>query len=419
MGGLGRWLLSVLSLAAFVVALPASSSGAPVAGTAHLSGPTSSVGSPVYASIDLGTSFAAIDGVCFDFSFQGDLLDPGDWLSLTPLNLLPSFSGGGFGNTGSTPQAERMICTPNSLGYGPYDSIFFDGAENNIEIGMSSGSVTIASLVISVIGVPGSPPPAPSAPDLTSATDSGSSSTDNVTNSPTFTFDGTAVPGAGVTIYADGNLFGATAADPGSGAWTLSAPLREGNSTYLAVLTDPAGKLISSPSAGLVVTGDVNPPTIGVWFPTGTEVDATSPAGAAVAYEVTGTDWLDPSPVAGCTPPSGATFPIGSTIMNCVATDAAGNSAYDTPTVYVRGAYEQIGDLISTVDGMSTKLVASLRDKLVPAQRFIGAAKTKQACYELDSFLKQVAHESGHFITADDAAYLIDTGARIEAVLGC
>lgn len=56
-------------------------------------------------------------------------------------------------------------------------------------------------------------------------------------------------------------------------------------------------------------------------------VNATSPAGTPVAFEVTATDNTDPNPVVECTPPSGATFPIGTTTVTCTATDASGNVA--------------------------------------------------------------------------------------------
>jgi hypothetical protein len=57
-------------------------------------------------------------------------------------------------------------------------------------------------------------------------------------------------------------------------------------------------------------------------------VEATSPAGAVVTFvRPTATDLADPNPVVTCTPPSGAVFPLGTTIVKCDAADRGGNKA--------------------------------------------------------------------------------------------
>jgi len=50
-----------------------------------------------------------------------------------------------------------------------------------------------------------------------------------------------------------------------------------------------------------------------------------SSAGAVVTYEVAVSDDRDVSPAVSCNPPSGSVFPIGTTPVRCIATDAAGN----------------------------------------------------------------------------------------------
>jgi hypothetical protein len=47
--------------------------------------------------------------------------------------------------------------------------------------------------------------------------------------------------------------------------------------------------------------------------------------GEVVSFTVTATDDLDPSPVVVCVPPSGSTFPRGTTRVVCTANDASGN----------------------------------------------------------------------------------------------
>ena len=83
----------------------------------------------------------------------------------------------------------------------------------------------------------------------------------------------------------------------------------------------------------LVVKLDTTAPTLTV--PAPLTVNATSPAGASVPYTVTATDNLDPAPGIACTPASGSTFPLGTTTVNCTATDKAGNSTSRNFTVTV------------------------------------------------------------------------------------
>jgi X-Pro dipeptidyl-peptidase len=67
-------------------------------------------------------------------------------------------------------------------------------------------------------------------------------------------------------------------------------------------------------------------------------VDATGPAGAVVEYPLpTATDDETPDPEVACDPPSGATFPVGATVVECTATDAYGNAATSAFTVTVVG----------------------------------------------------------------------------------
>ena len=70
---------------------------------------------------------------------------------------------------------------------------------------------------------------------------------------------------------------------------------------------------------------DTTSPTISL--PADKSVEATSSAGAIVTYTVTASDNADPTPTVMCKPPSGSTFPLGSTTVSCTATDASGNSA--------------------------------------------------------------------------------------------
>jgi len=53
----------------------------------------------------------------------------------------------------------------------------------------------------------------------------------------------------------------------------------------------------------------------------------SSPPGEVVTFSVTASDDRDPAPVVVCVPPSGSFFPRGTTLVDCTATDAAGNQS--------------------------------------------------------------------------------------------
>ena len=78
---------------------------------------------------------------------------------------------------------------------------------------------------------------------------------------------------------------------------------------------------------------DTTPPTLTV--PAGITAEATSPAGAAVAFVTTATDIVDGSVGVTCAPSSGSTFALGTTLVQCAASDTRGNTARDSFNVNV------------------------------------------------------------------------------------
>jgi len=78
---------------------------------------------------------------------------------------------------------------------------------------------------------------------------------------------------------------------------------------------------------------DDTPPTI--TCPADMTMGATNPDGVVVTFTATATDACDPNPTVTCTPPSGSTFPIGTTAVSCTATDASGHQASCSFTVRV------------------------------------------------------------------------------------
>ena len=74
-----------------------------------------------------------------------------------------------------------------------------------------------------------------------------------------------------------------------------------------------------------VTVQDTIPPTLNLPSDI-TDVEATGPGGAVVTFTVTATDIADSTPTVSCSPSSGSTFGLGTTIVNCSATDDSGNS---------------------------------------------------------------------------------------------
>jgi large repetitive protein len=73
-------------------------------------------------------------------------------------------------------------------------------------------------------------------------------------------------------------------------------------------------------------------------LPADITVDATSASGAVVTYTATATDSVDGTIAVTCTPLSGATFPIGTTTVQCSATNSRGFTRFGSFAVNVRGS---------------------------------------------------------------------------------
>jgi len=75
----------------------------------------------------------------------------------------------------------------------------------------------------------------------------------------------------------------------------------------------------------VTVTFDTTPPVL--TLPSDITAEATSASGAVVTFTATALDNVDGVRPVTCTPPSGSTFPLGTTTVNCTASDLSGNVA--------------------------------------------------------------------------------------------
>jgi hypothetical protein len=98
-------------------------------------------------------------------------------------------------------------------------------------------------------------------------------------------------------------------------------------------LTTATFKAVVSGAAPVVIL-DTTPPTL--HLPSDiTGVEATSGSGAVVTYTATSDDITPDHPAVTCDMPSGSTFALGTTVVNCSATDAANNTATGSFSVTV------------------------------------------------------------------------------------
>ncbi len=94
-----------------------------------------------------------------------------------------------------------------------------------------------------------------------------------------------------------------------------------GTTQVNSTATDDAGNV--SNCSFMVTVRDTTAPTIQC----PADITADCANGGVVTFDVTATDVVDPSPTVICTPPSGSTFPPGTTPVNCSASDDEGNTS--------------------------------------------------------------------------------------------
>jgi hypothetical protein len=213
--------------------------------------------------------------------------------------------------------------------------------------------------------------------------------------------------------------FAATAADLVDGAVepacspASGSTFALGSTTVDCTATDSHGNS-SSASFDVVVT-DTTAPALTV--PDAITVNATSPAGASVTYNASASDIVDGSVVASCSPASGSVFAIGTTTVSCTSTDAHGNtSPASTFTVRVKGAAEQLADVVQAVVALNLKH-SPAGDLAKVAQTL--ERSTAQGCRDLARFVDRLSGSLGRDLTPAQRAWLTGELARIANVIGC
>ena len=109
---------------------------------------------------------------------------------------------------------------------------------------------------------------------------------------------------------------------PGANASNYTFTVNCGDEGAFSVIVSNQWGTATSGNATLVV--DTQVPF--VFCPGNMSVNSTGPGGAIVNYTVMASDNCTANPVVNCNPPSGGNFPNGTTTVNCLAMDLAGNT---------------------------------------------------------------------------------------------
>ena len=119
---------------------------------------------------------------------------------------------------------------------------------------------------------------------------------------------------------------------PVSGAVSQTVSTEGGNQSATGMCQDLAGNLASDTQSGINI--DKTAPSLSL--PADMIVEATSLSGAVVNYSASASDNLDAAPGFNCAPASGNIFVIGTTMVNCTATDHADNTSFGNFNITVQ-----------------------------------------------------------------------------------
>lgn len=148
-------------------------------------------------------------------------------------------------------------------------------------------------------------------------------------------------------------------------------------------------------------------------------LNATSPQGAIAAFAPAASDNCTVADLV-CVPASGSILPVGDTLITCTAIDASGNKTVGTFVVRVKGAEQQVRELMLRIVNLpiATKVKNELIHELREALDKLRRGKTRDASGKLADLAEDLLPRKRKGIPAVEAAALRAEIARIRAVLG-
>jgi hypothetical protein len=197
------------------------------------------------------------------------------------------------------------------------------------------------------------------------------------------------------------------------GVTSLSAPYPVGVTTITWTAKDAAGNTASATQT--VTVFDVEAPVFHQSRTSLLEVNATSPAGAVVTFSPNATDNVGVTSLS-CEPASGSVLGVGSHLVICTASDAAGNSASTSFSVSVIDAHQQLFNLLQYVTGLG--LPNGTAQPLLNQLRAAYGQDAAGACNKTGGFLSMVQKKSGN-IPSDEKEFMVAEATRILNVMAC
>ena len=152
--------------------------------------------------------------------------------------------------------------------------------------------------------------------------------------------------------------------------------------------------------------------------------DATSPAGASVTLNGTGSDvdgdvlifyWSGPFGTAAGNTPT-VTVPVGTHVITLTVADPAGATSTETVVVIVLSPAQMTSNLINAVMSANFQQGSAL---LQIALGSLNSGNTGASCNQIDAFIKQVQNDSGKKLSVAEANQLIASANQVKAAMGC
>jgi len=194
-----------------------------------------------------------------------------------------------------------------------------------------------------------------------------------------------------------------------------SAQFPKGTNLVHWTATDSCSNSATCNQTVLVV--DREPPRI--VCSTNRVANATSSRGATVLFPAPAVSDNCPGVTVVCVPPSGHSFPIGTTTVNCTAIDSPNNRAVCSFTMHVKGAAEQLRDLIALAGSLhlayGTEI--SLTSQLKSALAALSAGNKAAALASLQTFIDHANAQSGKKLAVAQASSLIAAATQIKTVI--